>query len=274
MKKMKRVVAVGVMSMGLVNAVYCEIRKLVVTKTGSYNLSSSSAVQIWQGNTSAAPTWTGESFPAPVSAATFTKSTTSGAKYPLSQKDKHLFFDTEKGEVTVCFYWTAPFDGDPGVGSERVPAFCKKFKVEHLPSGTTIKINCYGDLAKCTMEAVKPAVKYTKVKVVKSDPKTYGWKWKIQATTTDVTPNGQQVIGPNWPAKKDISGTVSILQDTSVVSKLKVPTNKDFWIIVSSNDQKDTTKVRYNPAVSPFKVGQIKSGSVINIDGQGKATIK
>ncbi|MBS1986546.1 hypothetical protein JST99_01275 [Candidatus Dependentiae bacterium] len=253
MKKMKRVVAVGVMSMGLVNAVYCEIRKLVATKNS--DTFGWSAIQIWQNGSQ-------------VSAAKFKKSTASDAQYPQGQSNKYLFFDTDKGGVEVRFYWTADAYASPGTGAADVPLFKNTtlYTQNDLPFGTTIKINCpsgYNGTGSCKMEAAKPTIKYTKVKVVKADNQNVLWTVKAASG---------KLANPN---KSQTYGTVNILKETGLTSRLKVPNNKDFWIVVSSNDKNDKVFVGNKTAeITEIKAGAIKSGSVINIDGQGKATIK
>ncbi len=286
MKSVNKIIAVSVMSMGLVSGLYCENRKLVAMK--STDKTGWSAIEVWQGGSTRE------------SAAKFQKSTADKSTvYPAEQKLKYLFFDSSKGDVTIRFYWTA----SSGLGVEggiQVPPFIRVYSVDQLlqeaakrkDNTPRITIDCpFGrkNVDGCTMKPIPVAagtvvqtqqapaavsseapIKYTKVKVVKTDPNTHGFKWEIKALSIDpVISRVQNEQG--YPAKSKTYGTVNILKDTSLVSKLKVPNNKDFWILVSSNNQNDShLKV---PKVTPIKAGTIKSGSVININKQGEVTI-
>lgn len=293
MKSVNKIIAVSVMSMGLVSGLYCEKRKLVVTtkNTGMYDWA---AVEVWQGGS------------VRESAAKFTKSTAGKNTIYSPSQPGYLFFDPSKGNVEIRFYWTASSMSGVGGGLD-VPPFKMIYSVDQLTAiasarkdkTPTITIDCprprdrasSTDVGRCKVSPMpsesRPAaqtqqapaavtseapIKYTKVKVVKTDSSTHGFKWTVQSLHKKV--DLERVKNQtNFPPKSQIYSTVNILKDTSLVSKLKVPNNRDFWILVSSNNKED--KKLMNPVISEkIPAGAIESGSVINIDGKGNVTVK
>lgn len=255
MKLTSKIVTVVAVSMMIAQVVHPELRKIVAEK--SSDTSGWSAIQIWQGNTK-------------ISSANFKKTTATGAKFnnPANSELKYLFFDTASKEpVEVKFYWTASASPPIGDGPGDVPVFNspKKYTQYDLPFGAIIKINCppeYRGVGNCTMTIQAPAIKFNKVKVVKNAQGTHAIEWIVKSSSVK-----------REPRKNETYGTVTIKAATGVTNKLKVPNNKPFWIVVSSNDKKD--KVLLNEVISDqINAGLIKSNSIIDIDGQGKATIR
>lgn len=254
-----KVVTLVAASMMIAQVVRPELRKIVAEKSSdTYNWS---VIEIWQKK---------NAVDSLISSAKFKKTTNVKATQfnnPADTNLKYLFFDTTQGDVEVRFYWTADAYSAIPKGAPTVPVFknAQPYTQSDLPFGTTIKINCapaHSGIGNCTMTPQVPAVKFNRVEVVKTDPGTQTIDWIVKSSSVKLPPNKSQTYG-----------TVTIKKATGLTNKLKVPNNKPFWIIVSSNDKND--KVLHDPQVSDqIDAGQIKSNSIIDIDGQGKATLR
>ena len=261
MKLTSKIVTVVAVSMMIAQVVCPTEQQIVAYKAKGMDTAKTSAIQILQNN-------------GKVSAATFGAATDKkGGEYnktafdtKLSNK-KYLHFN--KGQaIEVAFFplGSGEAPGYPAVGS--LPTR-RTFQPNEVPEKSKIKISRGTSASPLEgtfqIEIETPVVKdpMVSVTVKKTDAASHKKGWKIYALKEKVTP-------ANFDPKTDknkISDLVTIKKDTSLSKKLKVPSDREFWILVPKNSGPQVTIDKLTPMSA-----KTATNSVINISEDGTAS--